>query len=424
MNIEILITGDEIRTGAAIDLNSSYIAQVLAENGFSVMRHSCVGDDMDHIVSVLQEIGGRADAGLVTGGLGPTPDDITALAAAKSAGVELVVNQPALHGIERYFKARRRRMTESSKKQAMLPRGAEPIFNPAGTAPGFIFKINRCVFFFMPGVPLEMQRMLSETVIPHMKKLRGVNDEFYITKTISTFGLTESATSERVADISGMFPEITMGFRAKFPEIQIKLYGRGKNKKTLHQSIADTAEAILNKLKDYVFSMNGSPMEAEVGRLLSEKKATLAVAESCTGGLISHMLTNVPGSSNYFLFSGVTYSNEAKQKVLGVPARVIERFGAVHETTAKEMAAGVRRIAGSDYGLATSGIAGPDGGTEEKPVGLVCIGLADRKSAEGFRFFYPFNSRPRNKQIFAVKALDMLRRKLLPESCMKINENY
>jgi nicotinamide-nucleotide amidase len=413
MNIEILITGEEIRTGAVIDRNSTHIAQVLEENGLSVMRHSCVGDDMDHIVSILHEIGGRADAALVTGGLGPTPDDITAMAAAKSAGVELVLNLPALDGIERYFKARQRPMPESNKKQAMLPRYAEPIFNPAGTAPGFVLKIDCCVFFFMPGVPAEMQRMLSDAVIPQLKKLRGGNNESRLTKTISTFGLTESAAAERVAGISAMFPEITLGFRAKFPEIQIKLYGRGKNKATLHQKVTAAAETIMNEIGDHVFSLDGSSMEAVVGRLLFERKATLAVAESCTGGLISHMLTNVPGSSNYFLFSGITYSNEAKQKILGVSSEIIERFGAVHEKTAKEMAAGVRRIAGSDYGLATSGIAGPDGGTEEKPVGLVCIGLADGQSARGFRFFYPFNSRKRNKKIFAVKSLDIIRRELL-----------
>ena len=413
MNIEILITGDEIRTGAAIDTNSTHIARVLEENGFSVIRHSCVGDNMDQLVSILHEIGGRADAALVTGGLGPTSDDMTAQAAANSADVDLVLHLQALKRIEAYFQSRQRVMPESNKKQAMLPRGAEPILNTRGTAPGFILKIDGCVFFFMPGVPVEMQEMLSNAVLPRLETLRGSDTGFNITKTISTFGLPESVAAEKVAGISGISPEITVGFRAKFPEIQIKLYGRGKNKETLDQNITEAAEAVFDKLGDLVFSMDGSPMEAVVGRLLSERKATLAVAESCTGGLISHMLTNVPGSSNYFLFSAVTYSNAAKQKVLGVSSDIIERFGAVHEETAKEMAAGVRRIAGSDYGLATSGIAGPDGGTDEKPVGLVCIGIADRKSARGFRFFYPFNSRSRNKMVFAVKALDVLRRELL-----------
>ena len=413
MNVEILITGDEIRSGAVIDKNSAHIAMKLEEAGFNVARHTCVGDNVDDIVLALQEIGGRSDAALVTGGLGPTPDDLTALAAATSVGVDLVLNLSALHGVESYFKTRNRVMPDSNKKQAMLPKGADPILNPVGTAPGFRLKINRCLFFFLPGVTSEMQRMLSDTVMTQLEQLRGNICEFSMVKTISTFGLTESATAERVSGISGMFPEITLGFRAKFPEIQIKLYGRGKEKEALHQRMVKATAAVIEEIGDNVFSEDESPMEAVVGRLLLKKNATLAVAESCTGGLISHLLTNVPGSSGYFLFSGVTYSNEAKQNVLGVSSEVLEHYGAVHEKTAKEMAAGVRRIAESDFGLATSGIAGPDGGTDEKPVGTVCIGLATRRSTLGFRFFFPFNSRWRNKKIFAMKALDILRRHLI-----------
>jgi len=413
MNIEILITGDEIRTGAAVDRNSSHIAMKLQEDGFSVRRHTCIGDNMEDLVSTLKEIGSRADVAVVTGGLGPTLDDITAQAAARSIGVDLVMNLSALDNVESYFKARHRLMPDSNKKQAMLPQGAEPILNPVGTAPGFMLKIGRCMFFFLPGVPFEMQIMLSDTVLPRLGDMRGVNDEFNLTKTISTFGLTESVGAERVADVSRMFPEITLGFRAKFPEIQIKLYGRGKNKEALRKVVAEAAESVLKKLEENVFSMDGIPMEAVVGRLLSAEKATLAVAESCTGGLISHMLTNVPGSSDYFLFSGITYSNESKIRVLGVSSEVLEQYGAVHEKTAKEMAEGVRRISDADFGLSTSGIAGPSGGTDDKPVGTVCIGLADRQSSSGFRFFYPLNSRSINKKIFAVKALDILRRHLI-----------
>lgn len=413
MHIEILITGDEIRTGDAIDRNSAHIAMKLQEAGFSVRRHTCVGDNMEDLASTLKEIGNRADVAVVTGGLGPTQDDITAQAAAKSIGVELVMNLSALDNVESYFKVRHRLMSDSNKKQAFLPQSAEPILNPVGTAPGFILKIGRCVFFFLPGVPFEMQRMFSDTVLPRLEEMRGFNDEFNLTKTISTFGLTESVAAERVADVSRMFPEITLGFRAKFPEIQIKLYGRGKNKEALRKIMTGAAESVLNKLEENVFTMDGIPMEAVVGRLLSEEKATLAVAESCTGGLISHMLTNVPGSSDYFLFSGITYSNESKKKVLGVSSEVLEQYGAVHEKTAKEMAEGVRRISDADYGLSTSGIAGPSGGTDDKPVGTVCIGLADRQSARGSRFYYPMNSRSTNKKIFAVKALDILRRHLI-----------
>jgi nicotinamide-nucleotide amidase len=212
--------------------------------------------------------------------------------------------------------------------------------------------------------------------------------------------------------LSAEFPEITPGFRSKFPEIQVKLYIRGKDDQVLRKILKKASQWVLGKLGENIFSMNGSSMEAVVGGLLAAKEATLAVAESCTGGLISHLLTNVPGSSGYFLFSGVTYSNEAKTKVLGVSNEVLQRYGAVHEETVKKMAQGARNVAGATYGLATSGIAGPDGGTDEKPVGTVCIGLATPHDVKGFRFVFPFNTRLMNKRIFTMKALDLLRREL------------
>jgi nicotinamide-nucleotide amidase len=412
MIIEILATGDEIRTGAAIDSNSAHIAQVLGQAGLEAIRHTCVGDDMDMIVSVLKEIGIRADVAVVTGGLGPTSDDITAEATAKAKGVELVLNRSALGVVENYFKTRKRAMSPSNKKQAMLPRGAESLNNPVGSAPGFLLKIDRCSFFFVPGVPFEMKRMLSDEVMPRIEKLRGGTGELSLVKTLSTFGLTESVIGELLNGLSAEFPEITPGFRSKFPEIQVKLYIRGKDDKILRKILEKASQSVLGKLRENIFSMNGSSMEAVVGGLLAAKEATLAVAESCTGGLISHLLTNVPGSSGYFLFSGVTYSNEAKTKVLGVSNEVLQRYGAVHQETVKKMAQGARNVAGATYGLATSGIAGPDGGTDEKPVGTVCIGLATPHDVKGFWFVFPFNTRLMNKRIFAMKALDLLRREL------------
>ena len=413
MIIEILATGDEIRTGAVVDTNSAHIARALKDIGLVVVRHSCVGDDVNHLASTLKEISVRADVAVVTGGLGPTTDDITAEAAAKSADVELVLSRSALRRVEDYFRARNRSTSSSNKKQAMLPFGAEAIYNPVGTAPGFNLRIERCLFYFLPGVPFEMHRMLSDSVLPAIDRLRGGGSEIRRIKTLSTFGLTESATVERVKGFSAEFPGIKLGFRAKFPEIQIKLYGSGKDSKTLDKLMNNATESVLKIMGENVFSVDGRSMEAVVGSLLTEKKATLAVAESCTGGLISHLLTNIPGSSEYFLFSGVTYSNDAKTKILDVSPDLIQQFGAVHEKTAKEMAAGARRIAGATYGLAVTGIAGPGGGTDDKPVGTVWIGIADARSSRGFHFYFPFNNRPRNKKIFAMKALDILRRELM-----------
>ena len=222
----------------------------------------------------------------------------------------------------------------------------------------------------------------------------------------------ESEAGERLTDFGEEFPDIRLGMRAKYPEIHIHLYGRDKDAKRLEQVMEKASEWVLNKIGSQVFSVEGQSMEALIGDFLRQEKATLAVAESCTGGLISHWLTNVPGSSDYFLFSGVTYSNDAKIKILGVSPETLKHWGAVHVETVKEMAAGARRVTGATYGLATSGIAGPDGGTTEKPAGTVCIGLAAVDAIEAYRFHFPYGDRLMKKKIFALAALDVLRRKL------------
>ncbi len=413
MITEILSTGDEIRSGALVDTNSAYIAEKLEEAGLEVVRHSCVGDDFDSLRDILREIGGRADVAVVTGGLGPTTDDLTSEAAAKAVGANLVLDDAALRSVEDFFKKRNYPKSRSNEKQAMLPEGAECIYNPVGTAPGFILKIDRCLFFFMPGVPFEMRRMLSDSVMPRIESLHGDNKRFSIVKTISTFGLPESVTGERLAGVMEEFPGIKLGLRAKFPEIQVKLYASGRDENALGSMVEKATEWVLQKMGKRVFSVDGSSMKAAVGELLRKKGDTLAVAESCTGGLISHWLTDVSGSSDYFLFSGVTYSDEAKMKVLGVSPDTLAAYGAVHEETAMEMADGARRVSGAAYGLSTSGIAGPTGGTDEKPVGTVCIGLATPEGVRGRRFHFSFGRRAMNKTIFAMTALDMLRRELL-----------
>jgi len=417
MIAEILATGDEVLTGAVVDSNSAHIAQTLEEVGIEVVRHSCVGDDLDVLASLIEKIGHRSDVAIVTGGLGPTSDDITAAAAAKAAGVELVLDKKALSWVENAFKKRKRPMDDSNIKQAILPDQAEPLYNPVGTAPGFYLKIGRCLFFYLPGVPFEMRRILSDTVLPGLVALQDRDRGFSLVKTITTFGLTEAATNELLADLTSRFPVIKLGLRAKFPEIHIKLYARGKNENALKEIMDKGSKWVLQKMGERVISEHGDSIESVVGSLLVRRKATIAAAESCTGGLISHWLTNMPGSSDYFLFSGVTYSNMSKIDVLGVSPDTLKRYGAVHEETAKEMAEGARLVSGATYGLSTSGIAGPGGGSLEKPVGTLCIGLATPYAVEGHRFELNFGRRSMNKKIFAMTALDLLRRKLMrPDS--------
>ena len=415
MRIEILSTGDEIRTGAVIDTNSAYIAEQLTERGMEVVRHSCVGDNRDALTQIITEISMRADAVVVTGGLGPTVDDITAESAAFAAGVRLVLEEKALSMIEDFFKARSRPLSSSNRKQALLPKGAECLYNPVGTAPGFALKINRATFYFMPGVPFEMKRMLEKDVIPRIFKQKGEDKTGYRVINLSTFGLPESQVNERLSGFNERFSELTLGLRAIFPEIHIKLYGKSADEALLHRQIESATHWVEEKMGIYLLSSHGKSMETVVGALLLEKQFTLAVAESCTGGLISNKLTNVSGSSGYFLFSGVTYANDAKINILGVDQKTIEDCGAVHERTAEEMAVGVRERTGATYGISTTGIAGPDGGTDEKPVGTVCIGIAGPNGSRGMRYYFPFGERVRNKEIFAVVALDVLRRELLNE---------
>lgn len=413
MIAEIMATGEEIRSGALIDSNSAYIAEKLEESGVAVRRHICVGDDLDLLIAVFKEIGNRADIAVVTGGLGPTSDDLTAEAAARAVGATLELNPSALQSVENFFKARQRVMNAASRKQAFLPAGVECLQNPVGTAPGFRLKIDRCLFFFLPGVPDEMRRMLSDIVLPQISEFIGDKRRFYRTRTLSTFGLTESQTFERLAGLEEAFPQISLGMRVKFPAIQVKLYANGTDDQKLNDHLATAAGWVIEKLGNKVFSQQGDSMERTVGHLLREKQATVALAESCTGGLIANLLTNVSGSSDYFVFSGITYSNQAKIDILKVSKKTILAHGAVHEKTAMEMARGARSISDATYGLSTSGIAGPTGGTPEKPVGTVCIGLATPHGTAGHRFHFWFGNRTLNKQMFAIAALEVLRREIL-----------
>ena len=408
-----MATGEEIRSGALIDSNSAYIAEKLEENGVAVRRHICVGDDLDLLVAVFKEIGSRADIAVVTGGLGPTSDDLTAEAAARACGAKLDLNASALQSVENFFKARQRVMNAASRKQAFLPTGAECLQNPVGTAPGFRLKIGRCFFFFLPGVPGEMHRMLSDIALPQIIELMGDKRRFYLTRTLSTFGLTESQTFERLAGLEKAFPQISLGLRVKFPAIQVKFYANGTDDQKLNNDLTEAVGWVIEKMGNKVFSQHGDPMEKTIGHLLIKSQATLALAESCTGGLIANLLTNISGSSDYFVFAGITYSNQAKIDILNVSKETIMAHGAVHEKTAVEMAQGARTVCGATYGLATSGIAGPTGGTTEKPVGTVCIGLATPHGTAGHRFHFWFGNRTMNKQVFAMAALEVLRRELL-----------
>ena len=413
MILEILVIGDEIRSGTLMDSNSAYIARKLRDKGIEVTRRSVIGDDPSDITVMLKEISQRSDIAVVTGGFGSSADDLKLAAAAKAADVTMSLNTHALALKKKFFKAHNRSLTLFDEKTAMLPSGALCLSNSAIETPDPHFKIDQCAFFFLPGVPSEMRQMLQEQIIPWIMKIQETTKDVHLIKTFSTFGLTESAIGDHVDDFNQLFPQIKLSFRANFPGIQVNLYTPGTDEGNVRVQIEAANQWIQRKLGDKIISDTGESIEKVVGDLLGQKQAHLAVAESCTGGLIADLLTNVPGSSDYFVFSAVTYSNQLKMKILGVTAQTLDRYGAVSEQTAKEMARGVQQISDTTYGLSVSGIAGPGGATHDKPVGTVCIGLASADFVRGHRFCYKFNDRWMNKYIFATTALDLLRQELL-----------
>jgi len=413
MRTEIISTGDEIVSGAVTDTNASWLASELLDAGIVTARISCTGDEAKTLAAVIGEVAQRADLVLVTGGLGPTEDDRTAGAAAVAAQDRLGLNREALVSVEGYFEKRRVTMPEINRKQAELPLTADVVENLFGTAPGFYMVINQALFFFMPGVPMEMKKMFKNAVLPEINRRFTLNTRV-LSRCFTIFGLPEADVGTRLSGFRNKFPEMRLGFRADFPLIYVKFSCSGSHLagSNLEAEMERAGQWIASCLEKRIVSFQGLTMEEEVGRLLTACGATVAVAESCTGGLVADMLTNVAGSSDYFLLSAVTYANQAKIRVLGVDSKTIEKNGAVHEETARSMAEGARTAAGADYAIATSGVAGPGGGSEDKPVGMVCIGLAGPGFSRGKTCQFSFKDRKMNKKIFAVTALEQLRREL------------
>lgn len=419
MLAEILSTGDEVRSGAVVDTNAAAIAEALESNGISVRRHTCVGDDVGAIADALQEIAKRADMAVITGGLGPTADDVTAEAAARAAGVDLAEVPEALAQVERFFQSKGLAMSAANRKQALLPVGVTVLENLDGSAPGFCMSIGSCWLYFLPGVPREMKPMLARHVLNDLDQRRGDDGVAHRVDVVTTFGLPESVVGEKLKNLSLLDKRVQIGLRVLFPEIHVRIYGHGDRRNRLDEQMQQVKQSIRERLGKRVLSADGASLPEVLGTMLLERGATLAVAESCTGGLMAKQLTDVPGSSGFFLLSAVTYANAAKMAVLDVASETLQHFGAVHEATAREMAQGVRCAAGSDYALSTTGIAGPDGGTDEKPVGTVCIGLDAPEGTTTFRYVFPFGDREMNRRIFAAMAFDRLRLYLMGSLAMR-----
>lgn len=408
MKVEIITIGDELCSGSVQDTNATFISSHLHTIGIEVTKVTTVGDDTEKIVEALRSVQQKVSFVIVTGGLGPTVDDITTQASANAFRRKLLFNKHALKTMEERFQQFGRTMSPHNIKQAYLPSGATIVPNPIGTACGFSLAKSNTLFIFLPGVPREMERMFEESVIPLIKKEQP-ETSIIRSSVLKIFGKTESYCDQRLSDLIKSEKEITFAFLPHYPEISLKLTMRGQDKKYIEKKLKAVERKVTKILGDIIFGKNEETLEAVVGNLLRSQGATIAVAESCTGGLITHRLTNVPGSSDYLERSIIAYSNKAKKDLLKVPATTLNRFGAVSKETAESMAKGVRKLSKTTFGLAVTGIAGPTGGTPEKPVGTVFISIAHGRqvTTQKCRFY---GDREQIKFMTSQYALDMVRR--------------
>lgn len=413
MDIGILVIGDELTSGMTVDTNSSFIASELNAQGWRVSAVMAVGDDENAIKGGLEYLFGISGALVVTGGLGPTVDDITTEAVAGAFGLDLYTDEAVLERLKERFDRIGLPWTENNAKQAMFPEGAAIIDNPVGTACGFLIERDDRPVAVMPGVPGEAKKMLSDGVIPLFRE--KIEWREHVTKkTIKVFGLTESQIDQALSYEDMEIPGVSVGFYPRFPEIRLVVTSRGEDGGLAEENLRVACERIERQLSRYIFGYGDDTMEGVAAGLLTGRKLTLSVAESCTGGLITDRLTDVPGSSVFLERGVVTYSNTSKVELLGVPASIIESHGAVSEDVAILMAEGVKKLAGTDIGLATTGIAGPTGGTEEKPVGTVFVALSTGRGTTCRRFQFRWDRR-RIKEMTSQIALNMLRKFLIEE---------
>lgn len=404
--IAILATGTELLSGEIADTNTRQIAELLAAHGLAIHESVCVADAEDDIMRSLNRLAGENQVVIITGGLGPTEDDLTARAAAKACGRPLTLNEEALDQIRSRFQQAGRPMHPGNEKQALLPHKVKVLPNPKGTAPGFRLRLNEADLYFLPGVPSEMKEMLTTSVI------REVVEQFprlYPSRErrLQVFALSEPRVAELLSE-AGLPKAIDIGFGVSYPLVTIKLRATGEEA----EEQLDLAELRARQtLGDFIVATHDETFAGNVGRLLGIKEKRLALAESCTGGLLSKLLTDPPGASAYLERTVVSYANSAKHQALGVPLDLIERYGAVSKECAMAMAKGIRTKAETEIGLAITGIAGPDGGTTEKPVGTVFIAMVGPGFEHARRYHFR-GDRERVRTFAAYMALDWLRRYL------------
>ncbi|MGF1633456.1 MAG: competence/damage-inducible protein A [Phycisphaerae bacterium] len=409
----VLSVGDELVLGQTIDTNSAWLSEQLSAVGIESAAHATVGDDQAAVVETLQFLAKRHSAVIISGGLGPTEDDLTRQALAELLQSPLELRADWLGQLRTFFEARGRPMPERNAVQAMIPAGAELIWNDAGTAAGVAATWEGCRLFAVPGVPKEMKKMVREKVLPRLAELAG--GRAVISTMLNTFGLGESDIAERLGELMARGRNPSIGTTVSRGIVSVRVNSRGESLADAQEMLLASVTEVRDRLGTLIFSENDRSLPEAVAPTLITEGLTVTTAESCTGGLIATMLTDVPGSSGYFKQGFVTYSNEAKTAMLGVPAELLAKHGAVSEPVVRAMAEGARQRTGADVALAVSGIAGPSGETENKPVGTVHVALSDVQGVWARRYVFP-GDRPMVRDRTAKTALALLRYRLLGET--------
>jgi len=410
---EVISVGTELLLGQIVDTNAAFICSVLAGLGVSVYFRSTVGDNTRRVQDVFLHALGRADLILSTGGLGPTDDDLTVAAVAEALGLPLELNEEAWAHVQEFFRKRRRPLSDQQHKQAMLPRGARMIPNDRGSAPGVIIEHGEKTLIFTPGVPREMEGMVQDHIVPYLRARGLAGTEVIRSRVMRITGLGESQVEDRLRDLMRAGVNPTIAPYAHTGECHVRLTAHG-DEQGVDAALDRTEAAVRERLGDAVYATGDATLEQVVARALTSKKVTVAVAESCTGGLLGNRLTNPPGASAYLDGGIIAYSNAAKRRWLAVPADLLERHGAVSAEAARSMAEAVQGQGGTDLGVATTGIAGPTGATADKPIGLVYIALAHTAGTEVREMrFGTEPGRAGIKYLATQAALDMIRLHLL-----------
>jgi nicotinamide-nucleotide amidase len=411
MDADLITIGDEILIGQIVDTNSAWIAKHLNDEGINVREIISISDQPAHIKATLAESAAKASIVLVTGGLGPTKDDRTKSAICDFFGTQLIESKEVLDHVVELLGSRGLYINSLNREQALVPETATILTNKLGTAPGLLFNHEGTLFVFMPGVPFEMKYIMENEVLPRIKKI--FNTTSIIHRTVLTYGLPESTLAEKIEDWEDRLPTcISLAYLPSPESMRLRLSARGEDEAYLAQLLDERIDELTKIIPNYIFGYEEDTIAGNVGKILKEKGLTVATAESCTGGNIAHFITSNPGSSEYFKGGVVTYSNELKIKLLGIDPVLIADKGAVSKEVADAMAVAARQLLNTDYAIATSGIAGPDGGTYEKPVGTVWIAVADVNSVVSKSFNFG-NNRERNIIRSTQTALNILRLQLV-----------